>query len=432
MDYANQFEFYERFWRPVCDVVETMCGAGAAFDVVACGEAHSRAAQDAGTLGSSWDRLAPGIEPESPKQLAEFLFSTKKFPVPPVSGTLKAVRRAKRGEKPTGEAALDWLLRKAQRPENKELLSLLMRLRKVLKLAQFLKKLPDFVHNGILYSSFGTDTGTGRLASRNPNLQNIPGAKNDPYGIRKCFVAPPGHKLLVADYNSLELRILAHWLIAVFGDYSLARALGSGDVYGAAAKQTWPDRLHGVEPHELKEHPDPEIRKVRDHAKIIVLSSNYGKSVGGLALQLRVTEDEAEGMLGAYFRAYPGIPRFQQWAYDQLGRGGIRTLCGRTRELDPGDTEYTQAKATRVATNTIIQGSAADVVYGAMLKQRQPKGQVGVLQLQIHDELVWRVPKHQYARAQELITAMEHPFDTDLKVPLTVDWHLVNNWAEAK
>lgn len=405
-----------------------MEAAGCAFDVGRCEQAAARTAADSASLAQAWGSFAPDINPESPKQLAEYLYETRGFPVPPVAGTLKAVKRTRRGERPTGEASLDWLLRKAKRPENKELLACLMKLRKVTKLNQFLTKLPAYVDDsGFLYASFGPDTGTGRLSSRNVNLQNLPGAKNDAYGIRACFVAPAGYRLLVADYGALELRILAHWLVALFGDDSLARALASGDVYGAVAVETWPGRVGSVGAGHLKEHPDPAIRKIRDDAKIIVLSSNYGKTPSGLAAQLNCSVEEATAQLEAYFHAYPGIPRFQAWAAEQAGADGVRTLLGRTRVIPAGSTPGEVARAARQATNTVIQGSAADVVFAAMIKQA---GLGGILQMQIHDELVWRVPADM--DVTPLIQAMEHPFAQDLLVPLPVEWKLVDDWSQAK
>lgn len=429
MEYATGYEF-AAFWNEACRIVSNMEASGASFDVPACNLAASKAAGAVAELAGCWTRMAGEVNPESPKQLATFLYDLKKFPIPPVQGTLKAVKRVKPGERPTSEAALDWLLRKSQQPANRELLTCLMKLRKTTKLHQFLTKLPNYTHEGLLYASFGPDTATGRLSSRNPNLQNIPADRNDPFGIRACFTAPAGMKLLVADYAALEPRILAHFLIALFDDHSLAEALATGDLYAAVAKRTWPSQLEGVEIADLKAHESPAVQKLRDHAKVSVLSTNYGKTASGVAIQLDVSKAVATAMLDDYFRAYPGIRKFQDWAYEQACSGGVRTLLGRTREIDPGRSEYEVAKATRLATNTIIQGSAADVVYGAMVKQNHPN-QRATLQLQVHDELVWRFP-NSMSRSNLfcLLDSMEHPFDVDLKVPLIVDYKEVDHWGE--
>lgn len=424
----DSYDFYGNFWHRACAVTAEMEANGCYFDVERCRGAAKLAVADQQALGAAWESAAPGVNPESPKQLQEFLYATKKFPVPPVAGTLKAVKRTKRGERPTGEASLDWLFRKSQRDENRALLRCLLDIRKVTKLAQFLAKLPDYVDaSGYLRAGFGPDTGTGRLSSRNPNLQNLPGAANDKYGIRACFTAPPGMRLLVADYAALEPRVLAHWLIALFGDHSLAEALAAGDMYGAVAKTTWPDKLQGIEPHEIKDHSDPEIKKLRGYAKVVVLGTNYGKTASGMAVQLGISTEEAAELLAAYFRAYPGIRRIQKWAYEQLGVGGVRTLLGRTRSIPRGATDGERARAERQATNTIVQGSAADVVFGAMIKQQNLGG---TLQLQVHDELVWRIPTGMDTRL--LLHAMEHPFKVDLLVPLPVEAKVVTNWSEAK
>lgn len=422
--------FYNGFWNQACRVVSEMEKAGCYFDVERCRAAASRAAVDAQELLSRWEAVAPGVNPESPPQLVQLLYEQRGFPIPPIKGTLKAVQRTKKDEKPTGEASLDWLLRKAQKPENKELLSVLMALRRTTKLAQFLEKLPSFVADGFLYASFGPDTGTGRLSSRNPNLQNIPGAKNDKYGIRSCFTAPAGHRLLVADYSALEPRILAAWLVLLFGDRSLVEAILAGDVYGAIAKQTWPNKLQHVAANCMKGHKSPEVVKLRDTAKIILLASVYGKGVPGLAMQLNVSVEEAQALFDDYFRAYPGIKAFQQAALKEAQDSGrVLSLIGQYRQIDNANSprEYEQARAARQATNTKCQMSAAGVVYAAMLKQ---EGRGGILQMQIHDELVWRLREDE--DPEPLVAAMEHPFKTELPVPLDVEWKLCDSWDQGK
>lgn len=419
------YDLYSSFWDRACAATAKMEAAGCKFDRDACHLALNKAKTDAAQLRQEWDAASGGVNPASPKQLAEFLYTYKRFPVPPISGSLKAVKRTKKDELPTSEAAIDWLQRNAQHPPNKAMLTALIKHQRVVKLVQFLEKLDGMVApDGYLYAGFGPDTATGRLASRSPNLQNIP--SNDPYGIRSCFVAPEGMKLLVSDFSALEPRILAHWLIEIFEDTSLAEALASDDLYGAVACKTWPAKLKGVAPGELKNHPNSDIRQLRNQAKIIVLSSNYGKTARSLAVQLGVADSVASQLLEDYFKAYPGIQQFQEWAYQQACTDGIRTYLGRTREIPQGKTEYDIAKSTRLATNTIIQGSAADIVYGAMVKSSH----LETLQLQVHDELVWRIPEG--SDPTPYLEAMIHPFSVDLRVPLKVDWHLVDNWRQAK
>ncbi len=434
--------FYQQFWAPACSAVSAMEARGVLFDRERCADGAARAARDVKQLAEAWDSLSGGVNPRSPLQLQALLYEQRKFPVPPICGTLKAVKRTKRGEKPTGEASLDWLHRRATKPESKELLSTLLQFRKVDQLGRFLCSLPTFIcSDGRLRGAFSADksedddsggTRTGRLASRNPNLQNIPGAQSDRYGIRSCFIAPPGQQLIVADYTALELYIMADWMIRILGDNSLLDALESGDVYGAVAKRTWPSKLEGIAPTELKAHPDASLRKLRSEAKIIVLSSNYLKSVGGLALQLDCDLETAQEHADAYAQAFPGIPAMQRWAADYAREhGGVHTLAGRFRELpDIHDTrERVSAKAERQAINTIVQGSAADVVFGAMINlERQGFEAV----LQVHDELNAELENPGPFDLEAYEGCMVHPYGLKLRVPLKVDCHVVSDWSQAK
>lgn len=309
------------------------------------------------------------------------------------------------------EASLHWL--KAQRPEWASIVDTLIRHNKATKLRQFLTKLPQFVYDGRLHGSFGPDTVTGRLASRLPNLQNIP--SGDKYGIRKAFVAPPGKRLLVADYSQLEPRILAHYLIELYGDNSLRDAIYTGDIYTAIAIRCWP---------HLELLPDGR-HPLRSQAKAILLGTNYGKTVAGLALQLSLPLEEAHQLYDDYFDAYPGIAEFQSWAVQYAQKhGGVRTLFGRFRALPDAkyaNDERLEARAHRQAINSIIQGSAADLVMQAMINAPE------LLVLQVHDELVWEVPE-----STDDSVFRKSMLDVDLQVELDVSVHNVARWAEAK
>lgn len=440
--FKTALDFYTRFWAPASQAVSNLEARGVAFDVDRCRASAKQAAADSAELAAKWADLSGGVNPRSPLQLQTLLYTTRKFPVPPVCGTLKAVKRTKRGDLPTGEASLDWLLRKASKPESKELLSILMQFRKVDQLGRFLISLPDFVcADSRIRGSFSANkseeddsggTMTGRLASRNPNLQNIPGAQADRYNLRSCFIAPPGKLLLVADYTALELYIMADWMIRIHGDSTLLEALQTGDVYAAVAKRTWPDKLEGIEPGDMKEHPDPVVKHIRSEAKIIVLSSNYLKSVGGLALQLGCPEDVAQAHADAYAAAFPGIPAMQQWAARYARKhGGVRTLAGRFRELpdihDPR--EWVRAKAERQAINTIVQGSAAEVVFGAMINLEKARF---ASVLQVHDELVAETDADELYRTGRFERCLTAPFGLELKVPLKAVAKAVTAWSEAK
>lgn len=435
-------DFYTRFWGPACEAVSNMEARGVAFDLGRCQAGAAQATEDVAKLASKWAELSGGINPRSPVQLQKLFYDDRKFPIPPVAGTLKAVKRTKRGERPTGEASLDWLRRKASKPETIELLACLMEFRKVDQLSRFLANLPDFVcRDGRIRGAFSADksdddssggTATGRLSSKNPNLQNIPGAAADRYGVRNCFIAPPGKRLLVADYTALELYIMADWMIRILADSSLLDALLSGDVYAAVAKRTWPDKLEGIEPGDMKEHPDKAVKQLRSEAKIIVLSSNYLKSVGGLALQLGCPEPVAQAHADAYAKAFPGIPAMQQWAAAYARKhGGVRTLAGRFRELPDihDDRDWVRAKAERQAINTIVQGSAAEVVFGAMIRLEE---YCYATVLQVHDELVAEIDENELGAPRQFGQCLSGPFGVALKVPLKATVKTVTAWGDAK
>lgn len=341
---------------------------------------------------------------------------------------MKAIKATKRGKRPTDQAAVQWLLQKAKKPSNIAILQAFQAVKRTKVLVQFIDSLVEFVHQGRLYSSFGVDTDTGRLASRHPNMQNIPAS--DPFGIRACFAAPDGKKLIVADYTALELYIMAHWVKQVTGDTKLYDDLQSGDVYSSVAKNIWPGPLEGVEPHLIKHHDDPSIRNLRASAKAIVLGTNYGKTEHGLAVQLGISTEDAKRYIDDYFNAYQGIRAFSDWAIETLRRNErIPTLIGRYRELPEiaSADEWVRRKAERQAVNSIIQGSAADVVYDAMV--RCEKTTLPIV-LQVHDELI--VEESSLCDPSCLKEAMEGALADLLSVKLHTDIKVVDNWGSAK
>lgn len=296
--------------------------------------------------------------------------------------------------------------------------------------------LPDYVHNQRLYTSFGVDTSTGRLACRNPNMQNIP-VDGGPRaaGIRKCFAAPEGYRLAVADFSALELYIMAHWVIKWTGDTKLYEDLLSGDVYSSVATNIWPGVLRGIEPATIKSHPDPGIRNLRAHAKAIVLGTNYGKSAGGLAVQLGISEDEAGQRIDDYFRAYQGIATFREMAIQELrDTGRVQTITGRYRELPEINSPYRRErnKAERQAVNTKIQGSAADVVLQSMVNLEEMLGGCPQI-LQVHDEILLEVPEEvPESDVKSDIARLMEKVGLDLLVELKVEPKIVSNWSEGK
>ncbi len=376
-------------------------------------------------------------------QLAPFLYDQLKLPVPPIAGTVKAIKKAEPGKRPTAEASLYWLELWANKHRETEIAIGLRNLRgwrKTTRILQDLRKLPKLVDaNGRIHAMLAPETDTGRLSCRKPNLQAIAG--KDPFRLREIFEASPGHRLIVADYSQLEVYILAHVLKVLLGDDSLEKAL-QGDVYGVVAKTIWPEKLQGIEPTDIKHHPEKGIRELRDHAKITVLSANYCKGPEGLALSLLDETGEVrpveygQQLLDGYFRTFP-IREAQQWfaAYARQ-HGYVATLLGRRRPLPESRSTKPSRAASgdRKAANSPIQGGAADIVAGAMVRLHQSsafRAFGAELVLQVHDELVFECPE---ATAEQAAAAVKWVMEDDygLKVGLKAEVTVCNNWAEGK
>lgn len=448
----NLNDFYRRFWNPVLLCCSRMERRGVRLDVdrITAALELARREQDVARQGTlSWI-AAVGLDagefnPNSNVQVAGLLYDTLGWELPPVEGSLSAIKRRKEDKRPVGEAALAWLAANCAGEEHGAGLKALQRYNKVTRQVEFLERLPACLSpDGRLRSSFAPEAETGRLASKKPNLQNIPSTK-DEFGIRACFVPRPGNLLGVFDFKALEIYILAHFLVELYGDWSLYQALATGDVYGAQAVRTWPDVLAGVDPATLKDHPNPDIRRWRGPAKALVLGTNYGKTPQGIALQLGVPDSVGKAYYDAYFRANPSIERFQNDSLREVERHGmVRTLLGRHRYIDlPGNaTRGQQGRAKRQGTNTRVQGSAADWVYACMLAVDPETSSTGKelaglgceLDLQVHDELVFEYPEKNADRCEEVIEyAMVNPLKKfKLAFDLVVDGKSVARWSDAK
>ena len=403
----NQWWFYTSYWHKVATSISDIESRGVPVDPAVLDVSAFRAGVDATRALERVKECYGEININSPKQVSDLLYQRLSLPIPAVSGGRRSVRATKPGQFPTSEAAILELSRSEPN------LSSILEAKRALKLGEFARALGSHVRDGRIYCQLGINTETGRLSSRNPNLQQIP--SGDEYKIRRAFLAAPGHKLVIADYKALEPHLLAHFCLSICGDSRLSDDLSTGDVYTAAAKRTYPDR--------------PVDRSL---FKVIVLSTNYLKSAYGLAISLGVSEDEAQAILDAYFRAYPGIKRVQDaaisFAYEH---GYVSTLLGRRRYLPEihSDDRGRRRAAERQAVNTLIQGSAADVVYTAMLRAYP-----NYIVLSIHDEIIWHVPE---SRAESVSVGvkqvMENPFKTDLlKIKLQTTPKIVDNWFEAK
>jgi DNA polymerase-1 len=285
-------------------------------------------------------------------------------------------------------------------------------------------KPPKSVHarTGRVHTTYSQTTAvTGRLASNDPNLQNIPVRTAAGRRIRECFIAPPGAKILSADYSQIELRIMAH----LSGDESLRRAFREGeDVHRATAAEVFGKSLNEV---------DASDRRI---AKVINFGLIYGMSSFGVAQNLGIDRATAQTYVETYFARYPGVKRYMDQTREKArAQGYVETVFGRRLwlpELKSGAPIRRQA-AERAAINAPMQGTAADLIKLAMIAVQnfiQQSNLKTLLIMQVHDELVLEVPEAELetvkSRVRELMQSV-----ASLDVPLVVDIGVGNNWDEA-
>ena len=303
---------------------------------------------------------------------------------------------------------------------------LLMKYRRMEKLrSTYIDALPGLVHRrtGRIHTHFNqTVAATGRLSSSNPNLQNIPIRTRIGREIRKGFVAAPGHVLLTADYSQIELRILAHFS----GDPAFVTAFReASDIHRQTAAV-----IFGVPAEEV-------TSRMRDQAKTINFATLYGQGAFSLGRQLGIPRDEARRFIDQYFERFSGVRSFldEQVALAKE-RGYVETLSGRRRyvpELASRNWNI-RAHGERVARNTPIQGTAADVIKKAMIEVQRALDEArsgAMLLLQVHDELVLETPAGELEAVRRVVVS--HMRDsTALDVPLVVDTGTGESWFECK
>ncbi|MBV9574091.1 MAG: DNA polymerase I, partial [Acidobacteriales bacterium] len=275
--------------------------------------------------------------------------------------------------------------------------------------------------SGRLHTTFAqTGTATGRLASANPNLQNIPIRTELGREIRAAFTAAPGYLLLAADYSQIELRLLAHFS----NDTLLVDAYRRGDdIHTITASQVF-----GVPP--LMVTPDHRRR-----AKVVNFGIVYGLSAFGLSQKLGIEPSEAKQFINAYFEKYSGVRNFIDQTLEEARREQrVKTLFGRVRPMPDINSKNANQRgfAERTAVNTPLQGTAADLIKIAMIRidqefrQRKLKS---IMTLQVHDELVFEVPEDEVDLVRTLVRDQMqnvHP----LAVPLLVEIGVGKNWRD--
>jgi DNA polymerase-1 len=345
----------------------------------------------------------------SPQQLAEVLF---------VKLGLSRKRRGKTGY------STDARVLQAIRSEH-EIIPKIERYRELTKLAQtYLDALPILCDpRSRLHTTFNqTIAATGRLSSTDPNLQNIPIRTELGREIRAAFVAEQGHVLISADYSQVELRVLAH----VAGEPVLKEIFERGeDVHAATASQ-----VLGADPATLSPGD-------RSKAKMINFGIVYGLTGFGLADRLQIPQEEAQDFIDRYLERFPAVRAYiDQTIAFATTEGYVTTLFGRRRQIPELKARNRQVRSLgeRLAVNTPIQGSAADIIKVAMVRAHDALRHAGLktqLILQIHDELLFEAPLDEVDAAREIVVReMEDAFPLD--PPLTVDVGVGPNWMEAK
>ncbi|MEJ5310363.1 MAG: DNA polymerase I [Anaerolineae bacterium] len=290
----------------------------------------------------------------------------------------------------------------------------------------YVDALPQLVnpHTGRVHTSYNqTGTVTGRLSSSDPNLQNIPIRSAEGRRVRRAFVAEDGWRLIGADYSQVELRVMAH----VSGDEGLIGAFERGeDIHATTAAA-----VYGVPLEEVSY----EQRRI---AKAVNFGLIYGQSAYGLSKQVGISVEEADAFIKRYFERFPRVRAYMEQVQREVAeRGYVDTLLNRRRffpELAPDSNIPAQQRQAlqRMAINTPIQGSAADIIKLAMLRTHRMLKESGLrtrMILQVHDELVLEAPEDEQERAIALLReAMGQAFE--LIVPLKVDVEVGTNWEE--
>jgi len=403
---------YETLERPLVPILEAMEREGIKVD-----------AQELKRLSDDFGKRMVDLEEDahklagrefnvgSPKQLGEILFDEM---------GIEGGKKGKTGAYSTGADVLEGLA-----AEGHDLPKTILEFRQLSKLkSTYTDALTAAINpqTGRVHTSYSqAATSTGRLASTDPNLQNIPVRTVEGRKIRKAFVPEKGHVLVSADYSQIELRILAH----VAGIDALKQAFHDGqDIHALTASQVFGEPIEGMDP------------MTRRKAKAINFGIIYGISAFGLARQLGIPNGEAKAYIDAYFDKYPGIKAYMERTKTQAREEGfVTTLFGRkchTKGINDRNPNM-RGFAERAAINAPIQGGAADIIKRAMIQVPGALTNAGLkaqMLLQVHDELIFEVPK---AEAKDTINVVRAAMEgaAHLDVPLVVDAGTGMSWDEA-
>jgi len=402
---------YREIELPVIEVLFAMERAGVLLDSALL-ENHGRAL---GERMVELERQAHEVAGHpfnlnSPKQITEILFDRLKLPV---------VKKTPSGAPSTDEDVLQSLALDYPLPK------LLLEFRGVSKLkSTYTDKLPRMVHpeTGRVHTNYGQAVAvTGRLASNDPNLQNIPVRTPEGRRIREAFIAPPGWVIVSADYSQIELRIMAH----LSQDQGLLDAFARGeDVHKHTASEVFGAPTDAVTSEQ------------RRYAKVINFGLIYGMSAFGLAQQLGIERSAAQTYMERYFARYPGVAEYMTRTREQArAQGYVETVFGRRLWLPDirGANPARRGGAERAAINAPMQGTAADLIKLAMIAVHGWLGSQGLasrLIMQVHDELVLEVPERELEQIKQALPGLMADV-AKLSVPLLVEVGAGPNWEQA-
>jgi len=349
----------------------------------------------------------------SPQQLSDVLFKRLGLEPPDRS------HRTSSGRLSTAASVLE-----AMRPQH-PIIAEILDYRELIKLkSTYVDALPQQINpkTGRVHTSFNqTGTVTGRIASQDPNLQNIPTRTEIGNRVRQGFIAAPGHKLLSVDYSQIELRIVAH----ISKDEAMIEAFRKGqDIHAATAAAIYHVPLDQVD------------KTQRRHAKAINFGLIYGMTPYGLTLTTGLTLAEAENFVKSYFETFPKVREWLEHTKQLAAKQGyVETLLGRRRyfpNLQKGTNNVLRQREEREAINAPIQGTAADIIKLAMIQLPPAFEQAnlhGDMLLQIHDELIFEVPEADLEKTVRIAReVMEHTMQLD--VPLVTETRIGDNWGE--
>jgi len=408
---AKLLHVYRDIELPVMRVLYVMERHGVLLDVKLLEQlSHEFGAKMAEIERKAHEQAEQPFNLNSPKQIQEILFTQQ---------GLKPVRKTPSGAPSTDEEALELLAFDHPLPK------LLLEYRGLAKLkSTYTDKLPRMIDpdTGRVHTNYAQAVAvTGRLASNDPNLQNIPIRTEEGRRIRAAFIAPPGGRIVSADYSQIELRIMAH----LSQDKGLRDAFAAGhDIHRATAAE-----IFNVDPAQVS-------AEQRRYAKVINFGLIYGMSVFGLASQLGIERAAAQQYMDRYFARYPGVADYMRMTRERArAQGYVETVFGRRLWLPEirGGNGARRQGAERAAINAPMQGTAADLIKLAMIAvQRWIESEklATKLIMQVHDELVLEVPDNEVEKVRQQLPGLMCNV-AQLAVPLVVDVGVGPNWDQA-